>query len=245
MKDDDRLSLFLETVIVNGLYSNKRNLEFHLHQLFNEVDFVGKRVIDIGGGSGFYSFYAATKGASRVVCVEPEEKGSTTNVTEEFRKLSSLLEYKTVFLETVPFQEYHPADGKYDLIFLLNTINHLDETACVDLLKDEQAREKYEELFAKIYQLADYGTTLIVSDCSCRNFFSDIGIKNPFVPTIEWYKHQTPESWIDLLQSIGFCQPEIRWSSFNRLGRVGKLIMSNRLVAYFSHSHFVFTMKKL
>jgi 16S rRNA G966 N2-methylase RsmD len=244
MSENDAVNLYLDMMVANKLYSSKNKLEFHLHQLLERVDFSGKRVLDIGGGSGLYSFYAASQGASRVVCLEPEGDGSTKHITEKFYLVDSLLNCGTVFLETALLQEYSVKNTQYDVIMLLNAVNHLDEGACINLINDESAQNIYTTIFAKIYQLASHGSTLIVSDCSPRNFWSDMGLNNPFVPTIEWHKHQHPETWIRLLYAVGFSQPNISWTSFNRAGRLGKYLTGNRLMAYFLHSHFCFTMRK-
>ena len=57
-----------------GLYSSAGNLRFHIKNVFNGIDFAGKRVLDIGGGNGVFSFYAASSGAEYVICLEPEDK---------------------------------------------------------------------------------------------------------------------------------------------------------------------------
>jgi hypothetical protein len=239
------IEFYLNLVINNGLYTNRRNLEIHLYQLFNRIDFTDKSVLDIGGGSGLYSFYAATMGASKVVCLEPEGDGSTDNIIKKFHLMNSLLDYnETVSLETVLLQEFSPTNTKFDVILLLNTINHLDEPACIDLLNDKNAQNVYKDLFAKIYELANEDAILMVSDCSPRNFFCSIGVKNPFVPNIEWHKHQTPEAWIKMLANVGFIEPKIWWSSFNRIGKLGHRLMGNRLMAYYLMSHFCFVMTK-
>jgi hypothetical protein len=48
------------------------------------------------------------------------------------------------------------------------------------------------------------GGTLILTDCDNNSFWSDIGVKNPFNPHIEWHKHQKTQLWIDILSDAGF-----------------------------------------
>ena len=74
-------------IVELGLYpgSNKKRLEFYVeNQLFNGISMSGKRVVDIGGGSGLFSFISAAKGADEVVCLEPEHAGSTAGVVNLF-----------------------------------------------------------------------------------------------------------------------------------------------------------------
>ena len=57
------LDLYLNTVINQNLYSTKKKLEFHMEGIFGSLNFKNKKVIDVGGGSGFYSLYVACSGA--------------------------------------------------------------------------------------------------------------------------------------------------------------------------------------
>ena len=85
---------------------------------------------------------------------------------------------------------------------------------------------------------------LIATDCSCKNFFNDIGVKNIFVPTIEWHKHQKPGTWIKLLKEAGFKNPTLKWFSPNRLGRPGRFTMGNYFMNYLTRSYFEVTVHK-
>jgi len=244
MRSEQNVELYLNTIIKNGFYSRKGNLRFHLENLFGGIDFKNKAILDIGGGSGLYSFYAACMGAKEVVCLEPEGEGSSSRVTEKFQQLSSQLKNDNVTLEPTTLQAYE-SDGKtFDIILLYNSINHLDEPACINLLHDDSSKAVYRKIFSKISSLSNNGARLIICDCSRRNFFSALGIRNPIAPTIEWHKHQAPELWADLLSDVGFINPKIRWSSFNGLRSCGKVLLGNRLMTYFLTSHFCLAMDK-
>lgn len=201
-------------------------------------------MIDIGGGSGLFSFYAAIMGAESVICLEPETKGSTKGATERFKQLSTKLSLNNVGLQKVRFQDFDPNGKKFDIILLHNSINHLNEQACIALENDESARKEYAMIFQKISEIAAPGAELIIADCSRQNFFALLNIANPFEPTIEWYKHQTPEFWINMLSSHNFVRPQIRWTSFSILGKIGRLLFGNRFLSYFLSSHFVLVMYK-
>ena len=244
MRTEQDIDFYLHTIIKEGLYSSKGNLQFQMDTLFRGIDFKNKRVLDIGGGIGLYSFYAACRGAKKVVCLEPEAEGSSSKVTDKFHKLSKLLELNNVALKTVTLQAFEPEDETFDIILLHNSINHLDETACINLQRDSNSKAVYQEIFAKIFSLSNKGAKLIICDCSRYNFFAMFKIRNPFAPTIEWHKHQAPEVWAILLGEAGFRNPKIRWSSFNRLRNWGRVLFGNRLMAYFMTSHFCLTMDK-
>ena len=244
MSTEPNLERYLSAVIKEGLYPNRGNLQFHLKTLFKNIGLKNRRVLDIGGGSGLHSFYAACMGAKEVVCLEPETEGSRSGMGAKFRKLGGILGYDHVRFEPVTFQAFEPTGKRFDIILLHNSINHLDETACIDLLNSEESKAIYLSMFSNLSSVASSRAKLIVSDCSRYNFFALLGIKNPLAPTIEWHKHQAPEVWVNLLSQVGFVNPRVRWTSFNTLCSLGRVLLGNKLLSYFLRSHFCFTMEK-
>jgi len=234
-----------DVLIAEKLYSSRKRLAFYLDALFDGVDLDAAAVLDIGGGSGVFSFSAAARGASKVVCVEPESEGSTGGPHRQFQRVAARLGWGgRVTLEPKTFQEFDPGPGRFDVVLLHDSINHLDEPASIGLLDSEANREIYRVLFRKIATLMSPGGTLIACDCSRKNFFPMVGLKNPLMPMIEWHTHQEPQTWASLLADAGFRDPAIRWSSFNRLYALGKALTANRAVAFFLQSHFRLVMRR-
>ncbi len=244
MEANVEVDMYLETVIKEGLYSTKGRLQFEMETLFCGVDLKNKSILDIGGGFGLYSFYAACKGAKKVVCLEPESDGSSFGVIGKFNRLNELLCKNNVTLEPKALQNIGASLGSFDIVLIHNSVNHLDENACISLLTNSQSREIYREIFSKIFKLSNNGAKLILCDCSRNNFFDLLKVRNPFLPAIEWHKHQQPEVWAELLCEVGFKNPRITWSSFNALRGLGKIIFGNRIMSYFLTSHFRMIMDK-
>ena len=71
---------YFSTIFDMGFVTSKAWARRQLEDLFDGVDLSGKRMLDIGGGSGIYSFYAACAGAREVICLEPEAAGSMSGV---------------------------------------------------------------------------------------------------------------------------------------------------------------------
>ena len=244
MSIQPNLENYLSAVIREGLYPNRGNLQFHLKTLFKNMALENRRVLDVGGGSGLHSFYAACMGAREVVCLEPETEGSRSGIGAKFRQLGGILGTDQVKFEPVTFQAFEPAGKRFDIILLHNSINHLDETACINLLNDEASQAIYMDMFSKFSSLTSSGAKLIVCDCSRYNLFALLRIKNPFAPSIEWHKHQAPEIWVNLLSQVGFINPKVRWTTFNTLRSPGRILLGNKLLSYFLRSDFRFTMEK-
>mgnify|MGYP001162026152 CR=1 FL=1 len=218
--------------------SSEENLKYYLHSLFKGVEFRGKRFLDIGGGYGKYSFFAACQGASTVVCLEPESAGSTAGTAVKFERIKNLLGLNNIILETRTIQEYQVSESPFDIILLHDSINHLDESACMKLPEHEESKMKYLEIFNKISQMATKNAEIIICDCSRYNLFGMLKLKNPFDPSIEWYKHQSPKVWTEMLLQVGFVCPEIRWNYYSKYLPKERPIALSALVAYLTSSHF-------
>ena len=210
--------------------------------LFPNIDFSGKRFLDIGGGAGTHSFYAACRGAREVVCLEPEAEGSSAGMRAEFQRRARVLGVENVYLLPLTFQEYE-SDVPFDILFCHNAVNHLDESAVVRCHYDPSAQDVYVALFRKMRRLCVEGGYLIIADASRYNLWATLGRPNPLSPTIEWHKHQSPRLWKRLLERAGFQTVGVRWKSPARLGKIGRFVFNNEWVNYFFWSHFCMTLR--
>lgn len=241
---NDRIERYLTVIAEKRLCSSRSNWASYLAYLFDDVDFTGKRVLDIGGGEGVISFYAGAAGAADVICLEPEAAGSRDDMNRIFADLRDSLDFGIVNQVRGTFQEFDPADRKFGVVILHNSINHLEEDACTRILKDPAARDLYIAQFKRLYEMSAPGAQIVITDCARSNFFGLLGRRSPFAKSITWNLHQSPRTWAGLLRSAGFTQPRIRWTTFNRLGPVGAALLRNRLAAYMLTSRFALTVRK-
>lgn len=213
--------------------------------LFAGIELEGKEMLDVGCGSGRMGLWAAARGARRVVGLEPEAEGSSAGVQQ-----ASIDAARRVGLEdklelvAQPLQEYESARGRFDIVLLAASINHIDEEACIHLHHDEEARQTYRQHLRRIADLAAPGAHLIVTDCDRRNLFAAIGVRNPLAPTIEWEKHQSPWLWAGLLADVGFEEPDLRWGALNTLRKPGQALLGNRIGAFMLTSVFLLRMRR-
>jgi hypothetical protein len=82
-------------------------------------------------------------------------------------------------------------------------------------------------------------SVLIIADCARSNFWSALGLKSPIARTIEWHKHQNPETWIKVFLKAGFHLQDLRWSPLYPFG----WLSANPFVQYFAASHFVLRLR--
>jgi hypothetical protein len=238
----DAVERYLSAVKAEWPHRNVGNLRFYTDYLFDGVPLTGRSVLDVGAGDVVYSLYAAAAGARRVVALEPEAAGSTAGVTDRFLRLRERLALDSVELRTESFQDFDAAGGPFDVLFLHAVINHLDEAATMEIGSSEAARQRYRTLFSKLASIGAPGARLVASDASPHNLFRRLGVKNPLQPTIEWEKHQPPETWARLLEDVGFGDRRIRWNSINTLRRPGRILLGNRAAAWALDSSFCLTM---
>jgi hypothetical protein len=224
----------------NGFYSKAQRLKCYLEkQLFKGIDLNGKSVIDIGGGNGLFGFYAALNGASQVVVMEHEFDGSNSGMISGFNQISKILNNpKNISHTSKVLEEYDLKNNKFDIILMHNSINHIDEQACIKLCEDKDAQLVYFNFFAKLQEISNPKCTLIICDCARANFFADLKLKNPFASSIEWEKHQNPDFWAKLLEKNNYKNPKIEWTYPNFLGNIGNLFFRNKFMAYLTISHF-------
>ena len=234
------VSNFYQLVAEHGHYSNSKRLKHYLeNQLFKGIDFKGKSLIDIGGGAGLYGFYAAVNGAKEVVIMEPEFDGSSQGMIKGFNEINQLLgSLKNITHTTKVLEDYDRENNQFDYILMHNSINHIDEDACIVLKQDKAAQNKYLKFFNLLQEISKPETKLIICDCARSNLFGDMKIKNPIVRSIEWDKHQNPDVWAEFLEQAGYRKESISWNSPNAFGKLGTMFMNNKLAAYLTTSHF-------
>jgi SAM-dependent methyltransferase len=239
MTHENPIARYFSVIAREGMAFSPRYTDF----LFRGISFKGARVLDIGGGAGLLSFYAACAGAARVVCLEPEAEGADAGIAGEFRRLAEALAEGNVSLSTMTLQEFDPGAGGFDVVILNNSINHLDEHACVALHGDAQSRRSYQALFGKIRGMQNRGGVIVIAEQAPRNLFRSLGVANPFTPRVEWHKHQSPYLWRRVMESAGYVAAEIRWEYPLRLGGAARALMSNRVAAFFYTSRFLLRMR--
>lgn len=217
-------------------------LKFY-ERLLENVDFKGKSVLDIGGGIGLASTYALLNGAEMAVLLEPEEAGSRRDVLVRAEKLRSALGLQDKLqIEPLTFQAFDAPRYSFDVVILEASINHLDEDAVEKLHQGGEALKRYQAIVGKLADMLRPGAVVVISDCARRNFFGDLGLRNPLAPTINWEKHQQPATWKKLFIPYGFSKAKVGWGIHSTLGPVGKAFLDNKIAFYFLSSYFILTM---
>jgi len=217
-------------------FRSESRAELYCRWVFGDTSLAGKSVLDIGSGKGWLSLYAAASGAASVVALEPESDGSTSGDIDRMIRAGETLGLACIEPRRDTIQEYR-TDRRFDVIVLRASVNHLDEEACIELRRSEEARNRYRAVFSKLRSLMPSGGHLILTDSSPYNLFPTLGLRNPFARRIEWHKHQPPQAWVRLLRESGFADPVVTWKMPARLAPLGRLA-ANPAVAFLIWSRF-------
>lgn len=210
-----------------------KRMFLYLKWCFKSIDFQNQNVLDIGGGNGIFSYYAKHNGAKEVINLEPFSDGSTFFDFSK-KKISNQL---NITVKKITLQEFK-TDEKFGVIILHDSINHINESIFEDIHNNVTAYDEYRKIINKIISLLSPNGKILITDCSRRNFWGDIGIKNPFAPSIDWNLHQPPKLIQSFFDNDKFSFV-LRWSPFKRFGRVGRLISFLGIIpSYFMQSHF-------
>jgi hypothetical protein len=110
--------------------------------------------LDVGGGIGWITFYAAAKEAKKAICLEPEVAGSRNGMIHKFNEIKSALQ-PDLPVEHLPLtlQDYLMEVNykEFDIIVLHNSINHLDEEACITFRESGRSYNTYKNIFTQVY----------------------------------------------------------------------------------------------
>lgn len=209
--------------------------------LFKGIPLTGAHVLEVGCGKGAWSIWAALHGAHRVLGIEPEANGSSPGALATFRRsIESLGLHEQVGAMGISLEELPTTGQPYDVVILYDVINHFDEESVSVLDLDPIAFQKYVILLNKLRMRIRTNGWVIVADCARDNIWNRIGLPAPLAPSIEWHKHQNPETWISVFECAGFQLFDFRWSPLQPFVK----LTANWFVQYLTCSHFVLRLQR-
>ena len=136
----------------------------------------------------------------------------SADTPNEFASMAKDAGLDNVVMVNETLQNYR-TDIKFDIVLSLASINHIDEPSCIELQRKPEAYQSYVDTFRHLRGMMSDQGTLFIMDASQRSLLSDLRLKNPFNPDIEWFKHQAPGTWAKLLGECGFADSKISWIS--------------------------------
>lgn len=233
----------LRYLVADAGFRSESAAREYCRALFPGIDPKGKRVLEIGCGRGTIGLYAACEGAARVVGLEPEAAGAYGENLVAFRRAIETLRLENVQGLPLTLQEYDPGPERFDLVLMRAVVNHLDEDACTELKTSAEARARYVGIFDRLGAMMNPGGALVLTDGSRYSFWKSLGLRNPFAPSIDYRKHQSPRVWVSLLRQAGFTDPRVEWLVPRPLRPLGPLV-ANEVFQWFTWSKFRIAMRR-
>jgi hypothetical protein len=211
--------------------------------IFDKIILKNKKLLDLGGGNGVASFFAYNSERScKCTIVDPYLEGSNKRMSLQNKKLSKI--YNNAVRLHNDYIDTLPENYKFDIILMHNSINHIGEDIIGDIDSNKNSQIEYSRRLSKILERANANATLIIADCSSKNFWNDLKIKNFLAPTIDWNLHKPPNVWKNLIENLGFEHISTKWRARRELLSFGKFFLSNVYASYMLNSFFVSIYKK-
>ena len=223
---------FFNVCMEIGVSSSIKNSKFQLQQIFNGIILENKNILDVGGGSGYLSFYCKINGGRHVVCLEPEDEGSNNEKNNSFEVLNDRIDYDIDYLDK-RIEDYN-TKKKFDLIILHNSINHLVDGNTKELSTNDISNIKMMNTIEKISSLALDDCLLLIVDNSGYHFFQKLGFeRHPLIPHVGFHDHESPDFWTSYFKEFGFKFKKVDWITPNPMRHFGKVLLNNSYSSYF------------
>lgn len=138
---------------VNELQTQSRYEEERFHYITKYVNIKGKKVLDIGGNSGYFTFESYSAGANMVDYYE----GNPVHA-EFVKEAVDLLDLqKCIHVYPEYFMFHNSEEKKYDIVFCLNVIHHLGD----DFGEEAELGEVKRKMLACINSMAKMTDILV------------------------------------------------------------------------------------
>lgn len=134
--------------------TQSRYEEQRLSFIKQNIDFVNKNILDIGGNTGFFTFEMLDAGAAHATCYEGNPAHADfVRLSASILNVCDRLTVINKYLDTPGFS----FDQRYDITLLMNVLHHLGDDYMNDpALDTKSVRELIRESLQKMAQFTQY-----------------------------------------------------------------------------------------
>ncbi|MCL4555098.1 MAG: class I SAM-dependent methyltransferase [Actinobacteria bacterium] len=185
---------------------NRDNFEkfrYHLDSQLRGVPLAGKRILEVGCGTGAVSLYLALFSNCRQVMAldEAAGHGSPIGVTQVLRDGVTNFNLGNVSVMEVDIMRSGLPDESFDVIVANNALHHVVERGL--LSQSTRDRQNYVRMLEELRRLLVPRGVLSISELSRLAIWRWSPVKLR-MGTIDWELHPTRREWVDAVLEAGF-----------------------------------------
>ena len=204
------------------------------------IDLKNKTICDIGVGSGLSSIYFASKGAKKVIGIEPSQgKGGNVNVYDVF--LSNIKKYRfdnIVIPQKLGFLENDYEDNSFDYVFAINSLHHVVENS-TDKSNFIGLESRLTGALKEMKRIVKPNGKIVIWDMAFESIYRFVKVR---YKQIDWYLHPKLKMWRNAARE-SFGDVSFEYTYFFSIP-MSKYIMRNYLSLYFLNPTFKLVLTK-
>jgi len=223
-------------------HRNPQAFAHAVENMFNGIDFAGKRVLEIGSGTGLLAIYMGMRGA-QVVSMEPELVGATSGVIAEQQARLAALGMRNVEVVNADFNTWDAGNRRFDVIVSRSSINHLHASEH-HAERHKETYDAYVQVARRVRDMLAAGGVFVVTDSSRYAFFSGLrrfGIRRPWRwerSGVDWRHHQNAGTWKRIFRDAGFTASTVTYQVPYRL-RALRPVVDTAVTNFFLQDSFI------
>lgn len=221
--------------------NSKEKFIYHTYYGLELEWFKGKRILDVGAGSGLKTLCYAIFGQANCVTGIDEYRGEGSSAENKgrIRSYVETLDLKNVTIVVDDLMKHKFKPNEFDVIIATDTLHHIYSNH-IRASKSKHVFLRYLKILQKIYSYLDVDGILCVKELQKYSFSQLVPIwKNP----IYWKDKQMASDWMIIMAKAGFRDIKLTYYVPYKVRKM-KLALNNWLANYLLKATYTITARK-